>query len=496
MPAPTETAVSTILPTPVLTATPTPTPEPTPYPPLIWADDLSPINLGTYLTEWSPTSNELLLDNCLSRSSTKEILRADPPDFIPTAINSQDVACTLVNDVAIWTPDGAQIIFSGMGPDGNAPHLVSVWIMEKDSSNPRAIEPEGYRGKYLELLGWIAPDTLAYEKYTGGGSNVCTLLNINSGQIVGSAFVPGGFFDLTPGYLAGTFFVMPREFVIAMYLKPDPERNPSYMYQEGRDYVNKLPMDIFGDSSFYYAFFRGWRSSNPEMLVRYINQEGEGDAYRQITRLALWDLESDSVSILADGGVDGQFSPDGSLFAYLTLGSPWLDENNRPLTDKYEPISLDGQYHLNLLDMTTGVVSYSVPIFEGQIVYEDGHEGNPSWSGPSFSPDGQYLVYFSPADEGKAVLNVLDLASLQVVYSIPADAFFAIWSPDSSRFIYRDRQMNLVLLEMDTFSVTPLTLSGAQRIHFIDWSFDGQYISMLLGENLSTRDAIILKMPE
>lgn len=495
-PAPTETALATASPTPVLTGTPTPTPEPTPYPPLVWEADLSPVLLGIYNTEWSPTSNELLIDTCLDLTISKsEILRADPPDFTPIVINNQDVDC-VERPGATWVPDGTHIIFSGTGPEGCFVGYTSIWMMDKDGNNPYPIQPDRNTGLWIEFIEWMDSENLVYQSYEGGGHRALHVLDVSSGTLKLKATMHGIFHHTAGSYISGTYWA-PSNIPVVVSMTPDYENTGFFPFDS--EYIHLPPRT--GPEGYFFndAHVEGWRGNRLQLLFQSIYHSYEDDIYSRTARLILWDVESMSSTLLVEGGIDARFSPDGNILAYLTLGPPWLDEDNRPLTLNDDPIPLDESQYLNLLDMLTDRIIHSIPVADYQFVsdYYEKPEYIDYRLQISFSPDNRYLTYFSLDDDAHTVLNILDLGTLDLVYSGAADTFLPEWSPTGSRLIYRDQQMNLALLDMNTLSLRPLTLSGAQRVNSIDWSFDGQHISLLLRERpLEPPYTVILTLPD
>lgn len=485
-------------PTAVSVPTATAVPFPSPSAPLVWAETAKPIVLSNYSAQWSPTANELLLDTCPDMVAHKSaVYRAGAPDFEPVLLNEADVECSAVSRGATWTPDGQSIIFSGRELQDSGPDITSVWLIGRDGSNPHPVRPDENTGLYVEFLGWMGESTLAYESYAGGGHRILRVLDVFTEARKAYVLMQGVFHDPTTDYVAGTYWA-PNPVPVAVSLSPDYE-NAAHFVLGGAEYVRFTPLNTTRDEWFNNAEFEGWRGGTSQMLIQSVNHWVEDDFYRRVTRLKQWEVEADNTVVVAEGGVDGQFSPDGDMLTYLTLGPPWLDSEDKPLVDNYQPIPLDGTQYLNLLDMSAQVVTYSVPILEHQTLlgYRDRPDDILYELQVSFSPNSQYLTYFSPGDGTAAELNVLDLDSLQIVYSALADTQTPVWSPDSSRVVYYDHQMGLGVLRMSTLTFTPLVQSGSQRIVNIQWSYDGQYLSLdtrAEGESQFLPDTAILRV--
>jgi WD40 repeat protein len=438
--------------------------------------------LGEYTAQWSPVENVLIMDKCLPilGSSPPAIYRADAPDFIPVLLNGADIKCQ-IHPISIWSPDGQQVFFTGSDPENGSPMISSVWAVGQDGSNPLAINPEENTGWSIEFQGWLDDHTLLYTIYAGGGNRTVRFLDTLSGEITVEVGIHGYFQEMNGNYLAGTFWA-PNS--IPIVISPSPEFGDLSSILGG-EYTRLLPLNIFEGERFNDAHFEDWRHDTPQMLVRYIEHSYEGENYSRIVRLVLWDVEADSASIIAEGGVDGQFSPDGDVLAFLTFGPPWLNPDGTPIKRHYAPIPLDQPTYLNLLDMRSQIVEYSVPAVDEMI--QAGIENDPADRLYklliSFSPDGRYLAYFAPNDTSGATLNVLDLNTMQVVYTTPADTLRPVWSPGSDSMIFRDSQMRLNVLDRTTMTAAPIIESGGQRVQLIDWSFDGQYITLSLRES-------------
>jgi Tol biopolymer transport system component len=104
-----------------------------------------------------------------------------------------------------------------------------------------------------------------------------------------------------------------------------------------------------------------------------------------------------------------------------------------------------------------------------------------------FSPDGHFLAYqiLSPTPQ----FHIMDFESRQVIHTIPnaeptlepriaASNTPYLWSPDSTKIIFRDSQGNLTVLTVADGSLTPLSLSGGERLQNPQWSYDGRFLSV------------------
>ena len=126
---------------------------------------------------------------------------------------------------------------------------------------------------------------------------------------------------------------------------------------------------------------------------------------------------------------------------------------------------------------------YSVPAEKGDArnltASAGAAERNPSWS-----PDGKWVAYFSDASgeyelhlrdpQGKGDARKLRLSDPPTYY------YAAAWSPDSTKFAFTDKKLNLAYLEMDSGKVTKVDTDrydGPRRIGGMSWSPDSRWIA-------------------
>jgi hypothetical protein len=370
---------------------------------------------------------------------------------------------------------------------GSTLSSVEDYLMEKEGSHPHAVNPdENTPSRWITFLGWMGSSRLVYTIPAGLGANEARIVDVSSEETLAEVLILGRFDRLNSQYLAATY-ANPYTFVIAISPSPDFGNAPLDSFViESADYVRANPSISTSPEEEWFdgSLFIDWRGDTSQMLEQFIEHSFEDENYSRIARLVLWDVEADSASIVAEGGVDGQFSPDGDVLAFLTFGPPWLNADGTPIERHYAPIPLDQPTYLNLLDMRSRIVEYSVPAVDEMI--QAGTENDPADRLYklliSFSPDGRYLAYFAPDGTSDATLNVLDLNTRQVVYSTPANTLRPVWSPDSGSLIFRDSQMRLNALDRATMTTAPIIEGGGQRVRSVDWSFDGQYITLSLRE--------------
>lgn len=480
-------------PTPIPTATERPSP--TPYPALVRADGLEGLTaIGDYYGEWSPTANEFLLTDATDEDVS--ILIADAPDFAAAVINAEGARYPRVGlgaQVATWTPDGQRVVFSGPVADdpGGSTYNIDVWLMDKNGLNVHPVNPGETASRDLEFVGWMDDRTLVYESYTGGGSNHARVLDIYTGENLAEAWTHGYFHHPNTNYFVGTCWC-PGDIAFVVSRR---RQRAEHFGMFGPYVVSSPPYD-FGFEYPEYAF-QDWLRGTNKMFLQMFSDDIHGREYAPVSELLLWDLDAGTLSLLAPDGLNGRFSPDGRYLAYLTLGSPRLDAEDRPVSTRSEPKDPLLPRDLQLLDMQSGQVVLSLPVSDDERAYKDG----PFVYRPhmAFSPDSRYLAFVTPGQvrldadgwpvdvdsdvEGLAYLNVLNLTSGAVNLSIASGAMAPDWSPISDRLVYSDPQGHLAVLNVEDGHSTPITRNGEERLIDLQWSFDGQYISLNFRED-------------
>jgi Tol biopolymer transport system component len=436
------------------------------------------------------------------------LLVADAPDFAAAVINAEDVRYPRVGlfaQVATWTPDGQSVVFSGIPADDSGVFIYSdVWLMDKNGLNPYPVNPGETASRDLEFVGWMDDQTLVYESYHGGGSRSVRVLDIYTGENLAEAGTNGYFHHPTANYFVGTNSWSGGYTLVVSRWRQPTEHSVTF-----RPYVIYGPPYEFG-VEYPASEFQDWLPGTNKMLLQMFSYDIHGREYAPVSELLLWDLDAGTLSLLAPDGLNGRFSPDGRYLAYLTLGSPRLDAEGRPVSTRSEPKDPLLPRHLQLLDMQSGQVVLSLSISDDERAYKDG----PFVYRPhiAFSPDSRYLAFVTPGQvrldadgwpvgvdsdvEGQAYLNVLDLASGEVNLLAPGGATTPDWSPTSDKLVYSDPQGHLAFLNVEDGHSTPITQSGEERLLDLQWSFDGQYISLNFREDEIWRSQLfVLRVP-
>lgn len=114
--------------------------------------------------------------------------------------------------------------------------------------------------------------------------------------------------------------------------------------------------------------------------------------------------------------------------------------------------------------------------------------------------DGRFLAYQTllPAPQ----FHIMDFETRQVIHTFPnaepilelriaATKAPYLWSPDSTKLVFRDSQGNLTVLTVADGSLTPLSVAGGERLHNPNWSFDGRYLSVSVQNGTGDETAVL-----
>jgi hypothetical protein len=482
-PPPVRTAASTQTDTPALAD-------------LAWAEGIAPQILPDYnglnkITSWSPTADEILFLDC--ESGKTNIARATAPDF-KTIVLSDQSACTS----AIWSPDGQSIVY--VDTENN------IQIVKRDGGESHRVNTTENL-QYPTLPGWIDSQNLVYWWYAGGGHGTYAIVDIPTGKERIIASVPGGMETPNADYIPITYATDPQLFNLLVVSEKLPVSNEPIpeLFANG----HYLPFPEFNSIpvSQTIAVFEGWLPNTDQILVawkHYTLPEWE----IQKEHLLLWNIGANTATIIAPNGTQGLFSSDGRYLAYNTRGPAKLDQDNLPIDNDssyrvkvYEsPDDKPVEYttYMQVLDMGNKKVNLSLP----------------SWE-MNFSPNGRYLAFRTSGavqvdnskwtvgivqgEEKIDYINILDLWTGKLAFSLTDISALPDWAPDSDRFLYRDTQRNLFLHSISNDTSIAITRSlGKFEVRQIDWSHDGQYFMVRMTheqDNLSYYDVAVIKAP-
>ncbi|HEY3384120.1 MAG TPA: PDZ domain-containing protein [Vicinamibacterales bacterium] len=109
------------------------------------------------------------------------------------------------------------------------------------------------------------------------------------------------------------------------------------------------------------------------------------------------------------------------------------------------------------------------------------HERNSKWS-----PDGKWISYISDASgEDEIWMTPQDGqgAAIQVTKNGDGYKFDAIWSPDSKKLLWSDRQQRLLFVDLDTKAVTTVAQAQPDIVRSYAWSPDSRWIAYVKPED-------------
>lgn len=519
------------------TATPSTTPPPvptatrsdglpTPLPPPVWAEGITPLlTLDHGEASWSPTSNEVLLAVCppywpseMELPPNGTIYYAAAPEFTTLTPVFTDFYCpgmlSISDGVDItWSQDGQQAIFVGVDPE-NYYDLASldwgpatVWSWQPGQTAVGTIISETHTVRVPSILTWVDEETLLLSSYASGGNYEGLLLNVRVGEVSSNFYAhgQGDAFRPSSRYIGtgeGIDFTVTVMAIAIDLLWSSPESYVSAYDNEvlwlTRPQANQLPIPN--------SAFQDWLPDTDTMLVRtWLITDPELCLQEQPcvedNQLQWWDVAADQLQPFLPFGLNATLSPNGNIVAVTTAGPVEISSDGQPLQELPAPENTDSSNnYLLLVDRVNGkVLLPSLPARYGE----------------QFSPDGQYLAFYSPQQllrdtEGRPTgdalpeairhLNLLDLTDRQLFTAVPVSSdsypLSFLWSPDSRRILFRDASENLMVYDLPTQKLIAITVNGKNQISRASWSFNGQYLSLELHVDFETEKVVIIHVPE
>ena len=448
-PSSTPTATMALVETAVPTSTtsPTPFPTPTPAPPLVWSEGINFVAQvegfnGSTVT-WSPTRSEFVATTCWNFDLEAAIYHFVGPSFEQIDITPLGFSCELPDDVA-WTFDGEKILHSDTFPEDHPNHPSNynydnsaIWIMNRDGSEYRPLNFDEAYGRYLVFSDSLDSETLVYKYYCGGGYDCVVKLNVKTGQRLSTTVVHIG-----DGF------------------------------QAGKDYV---------------AANNGMNFDFNTTAVSIMNEIIHSDP--------IWAEAEYMLCLSAKCGV------------LPCILSPCIDESSRfedwlPGTNQMLVVTWPAEEFLLLTrnfddrinpEVNTQLQLWDIDAEELTLIVDNAIFGR-------FSPDGRFLAYQTLLPISQ--FHIMDFESRQVIHTVPnaeptlepriaASNTPYLWSPDSTKIIFRDSQGNLTVLTVANGSLTPLSVSGGERLQNPQWSYDGRYLSVSVQTGTSSETAVL-----
>ena len=518
-PTPTPRATATIIPTSTATRS---NETSTPIPPPVWAEGITPLlTLDHGEAFWSPTSNEVLLAVCppyrpnetdLPPNGT--IYYAAAPEFTPLTPVFTDFYCPGMWSISAgvditWSLDGQKVVFVGIDAKKYYGwwHLDSgpatIWLREGQRATVNTVVSEIQTIRIPSFGDWVNEETLLLSAYASGGTSSGLFLNIRTGEVSSDFYVHGYSFRPSPHYIGtgeGVDFSMTAMVVSIdlLWTSTEPAVTWDKFLRLSRPQINQLPIPN--------STFLDWLPGTDTMLVRtwLITDPAlcrQGQPCVEDNQLQWWDVAADQLQPFLPFGLNATLSPNGDTVAVTTTGPIEISSDGQPLQELPAPENTDSSHnYLLLVDRLSGrALLPSLPTaFSAQ-----------------FSPDGQYLAFYTAQQllldgEGRPTgdtvpgstkqLNILDLTSRQLLTTIPATSAnhpqSFIWSPSSQKILMRDTSENLMVYDLQTRKLIPITVNGKNQISRASWSFDGQYLSFELYVDFETEKVVIIRAPE
>lgn len=461
---------------------PTPTQTPTPVPQVVWADALKKVSkLHSRSGEWSPTANTYLyvLNEYVFDDVDVQLVMA--PLFEPYTIANH----FSYDDTFFWAPDGQTIFFHTFLPDDMHIDGRPLWSTDLAGNNPQIIARNWFATGHVDVKGWLDSQTVVISHYFGGLTSI-SAYNISTAKWLDmSAGVHGDAFAPQHGYIpvtSDTAQADPRLMVIG-------ERFRDVEYQRAGGNLRLLPP--YNNISIDYSIsqFEDWLGDSNQILVFWGHmQEVYGKGPLE-TNLLLWDVDKNSLRLLAPGGVGGKFSPDGKYMAYMTFGPVPLNQTANPTAIPTDEAKTEPLY-LQLLDMSSNKVILSLPSFSDSD-YLDFIFHKHQFLYAKFSSDSRYLAFVTPGeietdanhwslrvtnDPSHRYIHVLDLQTKQVIWSALSNGGPELsWSPDNMHLLFQNQDNNWFLYSTSHQNAIPVTKDHGSVAVQPAWSYDGQY---------------------
>ncbi len=394
---------------------------------------------------WSPTKNEFVsYSGC--RGSKTAI-------YFTNMLNSERIDITPENLLCyvtfLWHPSGNYFLFSAESLEEERLGEIVGWQVDPSSLTLNELEEPDY------FWGWLNNELRVSERRIGTGINSIGITNmITEERVSGTAF-EGNAQSVSQNYvlLNEEYATSYNTYVAVLDQK---EISPELLHFGGK-YIKFLGKNLgeAWEHLFYSRFMDVLPNSDQVLVLTW--QELVFDLYEITdvltgvvpTNLQMWDINSDELTLIREGGIYGRFSPSGNELVILTAtsNSPQLELLNRVSN---ETIITQPAY--------AETDEYTVDVF----------------AFTSFSPNGRFLTYYSPEQE----LIIYDIVLGTFLPSITAVPITPVWSPDNGRFVYQDRNNGLSIYQIEPNTTYALTQAGCDELRNPQWSFDGSYLSV------------------
>jgi hypothetical protein len=483
------TPTQTLTPSMVTSPTEIPTTTSTPLPPIIWGAGIPlPYTIDHYEGQWL-SSGQKMIGNYFGPPDFGTVSLVAAPTFsLETFQAGPD---PVLGSKYTTSPNGRWILFGSIPKQDYDPswneYSQPIRVTTQDSRSLSVYSDQGSL-RWLSFPGWLDGNTVALSDYAGGGFYNYSIMDIANNSLLARVQVHGPAWRPNPIYLpaAEEYGGLYQLLVLSRFV----QANPYSTLLGPNDYSRGFPKEYIAPDM--NTIFKDWLPDSNRMLVqafvfnRNINSTS-------ISQLMLWHVDSAIVQMLVPAAIDGLFSPDGKLLAFVTLGAAPLNADGQPSFDIGPQVPQISQTYLQLMEMSTLKVLFSLPAattLERSANYNVDVFDTPL----KFSPDSRYMAFVTPgiliADQsGKLVvlpvsqenapyLSVVDLYSFQPLLSTPLGSIKDFYfSPANDRLSFLGKEGNWYLLKLPTSQVQTVVMDGGDRLRWNGWSYDGFYFS-------------------
>jgi hypothetical protein len=455
---------------------------------------------------WADKTNSFLYKHN-EKDGTVTLGKVLAPDFKPVTLRSQLFLNSFDN--LFWSPDNKAVLFtcSGNCLEKNSGRK-EIYIMDADGDKLHSIYKDNEYDVYDEnkesfrFGGWANDHELILEqRFPSGNTEISTLI-IETEMVSpwgATVYGNGRSYASYNGYIpvtTDTYQADPRIMVIS-------SKFPSSKLEERAGLggnVLRFPEYRSIPNLQTISGFEDWLPVSNQILVYWglldapitaqVKAPQVGEMKLRETNLFLWNIDTNTVRLVAPNGIGGRFSPDGKILAYFTQGPAQLDQSDRPIKTIVDLTKRNTDY-MQLLDVESSKVVLSVPV----LVSGDRDDYDLQVHGflqAGFSPNGRYLAFRSPwklevnekgqpqsgptAFPNDETVNILDLLEGTIIWSSPAGSCSVLsWSPTSNQLLFCDRNNSFQILDLTTFR----SVAMDSFLSSPEWSYNGQYISFI-----------------
>ena len=418
---------------------------------------------------------------------------------IYTVAKSGGIARKLTSDdgyemFARFSPDGKKIAFTGQY-DGNT----EVYLMDADGGVPERLTYTATLGRddISDRMGpnnivmtWKNNQQIVFRSRKQSFNSFkgqLFLANVNGGLSEELPFLSGGFCTYSPDGQQLAFNKVFREFRTWKYYRggmADDIWIYDFNTKEAVNITNNDAQDIF---PMWYGKEIYFLSDRDRIMNLFVYNRETGET-RKVTNYTEYDVKFPSLgsnSIIYENG--------GYIYNY-DIASQQSQKINITIVDDFQnsrsvfkdasksidswAISPDGK---RLAFGARGDI-WTVPAEEGitrNLTETSGvHERNVEWS-----PDGMYISYISDrTGEDEIYIQKQDgsAEAIQITSNSSNYKYNPIWSPDSKKLLWSDRNQQLHYVNISTQEVTQVEYSEYGELQDYTWSPDSRWIAYSL----------------